>query len=138
MGAYISLPTWWRNLGSRYRLELGRCPECGAYNFPPEGACKECNALPEYETVEAAGTGEVIAKTIIQGGAPPEFTELIEKQEEIGVVIVDLEEGARLPGMVTDVDPETIDHGDEVEAVIRRIYTQEGVPRYGVKFRPVQ
>ncbi|MFB6124937.1 MAG: Zn-ribbon domain-containing OB-fold protein [Halanaeroarchaeum sp.] len=138
MGASISLPTWWRSLGSRYRLELGRCPECGAYNFPPEGACKECNALPEYEVVEAAGTGTVAAKTIIQGGAPPEFAGLLARQGSIGVVVVDLEEGARVPGMLTDVDPESVEHGDEVEAVVRRLYTQEGVPRYGFKFRPTR
>lgn len=138
MGAYISLPTWWRNLGSRYRLELGRCPECGAHNFPPEGACRECNALPEYETTEAAGTGEIVAKTIIQGGAPPEFSNYLIKQESIGVVIVQLDEGVRVPGMLTDVDPDIVDHGEKVETVIRRIYTQEGVPRYGFKFRPIQ
>lgn len=28
--------------------------------------------------------------------------------------------------------------GDHVEAVHRRLYTQEGVPRYGFKFRPVR
>ena len=136
MGAYISLPTWWRNIGSRYHLELGQCPECGAYTFPPEGACPECNALPEYDIVEAAGTGTVVAKTMIAGGAPPEFSDLLEQQGSIGVVLVDLEEGLCVPGMLTDVDPEDVVTGDEVEAVIRRIYTREGIPRYGYKFRP--
>jgi uncharacterized OB-fold protein len=137
MGAYISVPTWWRNMPSRYRLVVGECPECGAANFPPEGACTECDAVVDYETFEAAGTGAVEAKTIIQGGAPPEFEDLITQQGSIGVVIVRLEEGARVPGMLTDTDPEAVETGDQVEAVLRRIYTQEGIPRYGVKFRPV-
>jgi uncharacterized OB-fold protein len=136
MGASISLPTWWRNLPSRYRLTVGECPECGSINFPPEGACRNCNALVEYARVEPEGTGEIVAKTIIQGGAPPEFADLLERQGEIGVVVVELDEGVRVPGMLTDVDPADVDRGDRVEAVRRRIYTQEGVPRYGCKFRP--
>lgn len=138
MGAYISLPTWWRNLPSRYRLTVGECPECGTMNFPPEGACRNCKALVEYDRVEPEGTGEIVAKTIIQGGAPPEFADLLERQGEIGVVVVELDEGVRVPGMLTDVDPANVDRGDQVEAVRRRIYTQEGVPRYGAKFRPVR
>ena len=138
MGAYISLPTWWRNLPSRYRLAVGECPECGTVNFPPEGACTGCNALVDFDVFEPAGTGEVVAKTIIQGGAPPEFAALLEKQGSIGVVVVELDEGVRVPAMLTDVDPEAVDSGDRVEAVVRRIYTQEGIPRYGFKFRPVE
>ncbi|MFB6070026.1 MAG: Zn-ribbon domain-containing OB-fold protein [Halanaeroarchaeum sp.] len=136
MGAYISVPTWWRNLPSRYRLAVGECPECGAVNFPPEGACKRCGALVDYDVFEPAGTGEIVAKTIIEGGAPPEFADLLAQQGSIGVVVVDLDEGARVPGMLTDVDPETVGRGDRVEAVVRRLYTQEGIPRYGFKFRP--
>lgn len=136
MGAYISIPTWWRSLPSRYRLVVGECPACGAVNFPPEGACNGCNALVEYETVEPAGTGEIVAKTIVQGGAPPEFADLLARQGSIGVVVVELDEGARVPGMLTDVDPTAIGRGDRVEAVVRHLYTQEGLPRYGVKFRP--
>ncbi|MFW5903148.1 MAG: Zn-ribbon domain-containing OB-fold protein [Halolamina sp.] len=138
MGAYISLPTWWRTLSSRYRLTIGECPACGTANFPPEGACRNCNALVEYEHVEPAGTGEIVAKTIVQGGAPPEFAALLERQGEIGVVLVELDEGVRVPGMLTDVDPANLERGDRVEAVRRRLYTQEGVPRYGFKFRPVR
>ena len=137
MGAYISLPTWWRNLPSRYRLTVGECPSCGTANFPPEGACRSCNALVEYDRVESEGTGEIVAKTVIHGGAPPEFAELLERQDQIGVVVVELDEDVRVPGMLTDVDPSEVGRGDRVEAVRRRIYTQEGVPRYGFKFRPV-
>ncbi|MFB6093669.1 MAG: Zn-ribbon domain-containing OB-fold protein [Halanaeroarchaeum sp.] len=136
MGAYISIPTWWRSLPSRYRLMVGECPECGAVNFPPEGACNSCIAVVEYDEFEAAGTGEIAAKTIVEGGAPPEFQELIDRQGSIGVVVVDLDEGARVPGMLTDVDPAEVTRGDRVEAVLRRLYTQEGIPRYGFKFRP--
>ena len=136
MGAYVSLPTWWRSLDSRYRLVLGRCTECGAYTFPPEGACVECNAVDSLVEVEPAGTGEVVARTVVENGAPPEFSDLLDAEGAIGVVLVDLDEGARVPGMLTDCDPHEVGRGDRVEAVVRRIYEGEGVVRYGAKFRP--
>lgn len=136
MGAYLSLPTWWRQTDQRYRLVLGRCPECDTHNFPPEGACRGCSELVEYETVQPEGTGTVLAHTVIEGGAPPEFAELEERDGPIGVVVVELDEGARVPAMLADCDPYAVERGDRVEKLVRRIYEQEGVVRYGYKFRP--
>jgi uncharacterized OB-fold protein len=136
MGAYLSVPTWWRNLDGRYRLVLGECEVCGAANFPAEGACAECNATDGFAEFEPAGTGEVVTRTVIAGGAPPEFGSLIDREGPIGTVIVELDEGVRVPGMLTDCDPEAVERGDRVRAVVRRIYEQEGVVRYGFKFRP--
>ena len=136
MGAYISVPTWWRSLDSRYRLVVGECQECGAVKFPPEGACVECAAPDSFEAFEPEGTGEIVAHTVIEGGAPPEFTDLIDTESAIGAVLVELDEGARVPGMLTDCDPHDFGRGDRVEATVRRIYEQEGVVRYGAKFRP--
>ena len=138
MGAYLSVPTWWRSLDSRYRLVLGECGECGASNVPPEGACSACNATAEFTEYEPDGTGEIVTRTVIAGGPPPEFGDLIDREGPIGTVIVELDEGVRVPGMLTDCDPEAVGRGDRVQAVVRRIYEQEGVVRYGFKFRPVE
>lgn len=138
MGAYLSVPTWWRNLDARYRLVLGECQECGGYTFPPEGACLHCNAVDSFELVEPEGTGEVVARTIIESGAPPEFAALLDAEGAFAVAVVGLDEGVRVPGMVTDCDPAAVERGDRVEAVVRRIYEQEGVTRYGTKFTPVK
>lgn len=157
MGAYVSVPTWWRQLDSRYRLVVGECTECGTHTFPPEGACVECNAVDALEPVEPEGTGTIVAHTVIEGGAPPEFADLLDKEGAIGVALVELDGGpesegdsgvsqgskgsgggARLPGMLTDCDPHAPDRGDRVEATIRRIYEDEGVVRYGAKFRPIR
>ena len=137
MGAYVSVPTWWRNLDSRYRLVVGECAECGAHTFPPEGACVECNSVETLEPVEPEGTGRIVAHTVIEGGAPPEFQDLIDAEGAIGSVLVELDEGARVPGMLTDCDPHDPERGDRVEATVRRIYADEGVVRYGAKFRPI-
>lgn len=137
MGAYISVPTWWRQLDQRYRLVLGECPDCGAYNFPPTGACRGCNELVDFENVVSSGVGKIVAHTVIAGAAPPEFATFEKQHGPIGVVIVELEEGVRVPGMLTDCDPTDLRRGDRVEKVVRRIYEQEGVIRYGYKFKPV-
>lgn len=137
MGAYVSVPTWWRQLDSRYRLVLGQCPECDAYNFPPEGACATCAGTEPFDRVEPEGTGEIVANTVIEGGEPPEFTALLEAEGAIGAALVELDEGVRVPGMLTDCDPHEYGRGDRVEATVRRTFEQEGTVRYGAKFRPL-
>ena len=133
-GAYVSVPTWHRSLPQRHCLVAGRCPDCGTYTFPPEGACRGCDTLVEFEEIALAGTGTVEAKTEIgSGGAPPEFEALQSKSGAFGVAIVAFDtpddETASSPAMV--VGDAAV--GDDVESVQRKIYTQEGVTRYGFK-----
>ncbi|WP_254764100.1 zinc ribbon domain-containing protein [Natrinema marinum] len=141
-GAYVSVPSWRRSIPQRYRLEAGRCSECGALAFPPEGACDDCGALADYEPVELAGEGTIEAVTTIsQGGAPPEFAEQQAKSGDYAAAIVAFEtdggdETVSAPAMGTDADPADFAVGDRIETTIRRIYTQEGVTRYGFKIRP--
>lgn len=139
-GAHVSTPNWHHSLDQRYRLVAGKCPECGGVTFPPEGACQECHSRVEFELFEAPRTGTVKALTVIgQGAAPPEFAELQQRDGAFAVAIVALEadEGTvTFPAQITDTDPDSVSVGDTVRATIRRIYTQEGVPRYGVKFKP--
>ncbi|WP_117595509.1 zinc ribbon domain-containing protein [Haloprofundus halophilus] len=140
-GAHVSLPTWQRSLDQRYRLVAGRCPECEALTFPPEGACGTCHRRVEFERVELSRTGVVRAVTAIgHGGAPPEFAEQQRRDGAYDVALVELEhegESVTVPSQLTDVDSGTVDVGDEVRAVVRKLYEQEGVPRYGAKFAPV-
>ncbi|PSQ17085.1 ACP synthase [Halobacteriales archaeon QS_8_69_26] len=140
-GASVSVPAWKRSLPGRYRPRAGECPECGGLTFPPEGACGECGALVEFETVELGPDGRVEAVTRIgQGGAPPEFAEAQARGGAYGVAIVAVEGpaggSASVPLQVAD-GHDAPEVGDVVRAVVRRIYTQEGVTRYGVKARPV-
>jgi hydroxymethylglutaryl-CoA synthase len=138
-GAYVSMPSWRRSLPQRYRLVAGRCPGCGALAFPPEGACDDCGGLVDYERLALPGTGTVEAATTIgQGGAPPEFAAQQSRGGDFGVAVVAFDgpgDGTvAAPAQVTDSHDVAV--GDDVRAVLRRIYTQEGVPRYGCKVRP--
>ncbi|MDZ7688569.1 MAG: zinc ribbon domain-containing protein [Halobacteriales archaeon] len=136
MGVYVSLPAWRRSLDGRYRLVAGECLNCGERTFPPEGACPYCGSDAGYDEFEPEGTGTVVARTVVEGALPPEFAEFEKKVGKVGVVLVELDEGVRVPGMLTDCDPYATERGDRVEKVVRRLYEQEGVVRYGYKFRP--
>ncbi|WP_254533628.1 zinc ribbon domain-containing protein [Natrinema gelatinilyticum] len=142
-GAYVSVPAWKRTLTQRYRLEAGRCPNCDTLNFPPRGACSNCHDLVEYDNVQLEPTGTVEAVTVIsQGGAPPEFIEQQARTGDYIVAIVAIDGpdsgSASIPTQIVEAEPGTIDIGDRVAFTIRRIYVQEGVIRYGMKFRPEQ
>lgn len=141
-GAHVSLPTWRSTLASRYRLQAGRCPDCAAVAFPPEGACHDCGALVEYEPLELNREGTVRAVTVIdEGGAPPEFAELQRRGGPFATAIIECPApgggAARLPGMLTDCEPASVTVGDPVRATVRRLYEQAGVLRYGTKFVPL-
>jgi len=139
-GAYVSVASWTRTLPQRYRLVAGRCADCGALAFPPDGACDDCGALAGYEDAELPGTGTVEAVTTIsQGGAPPEFAEQQRRSGDFGIAIAALdgpdgEETVTAPAQVVDGHDFAV--GDRVGTTVRRVYTQEGVTRYGFKLRP--
>ena len=140
-GGYVSLPTLHRSLPQRYRLEAGRCPECDHLNFPPSGACSHCHELVSYEPVTLSKEGELEALSVIStGGAPPEFAELQDRSGPYatGIVAFDGPDGgsASVPSFVINPEKRSVEVGTRVEMTIRRLYTQEGVPRYGFKVKP--
>ncbi|MFC5368806.1 zinc ribbon domain-containing protein [Salinirubrum litoreum] len=149
-GAYVSVPSWRRTLPQRHRLVAGECPDCGALAFPPEGACRDCHELVEYESVRLARRGAVeTATTIGQGGAPPEFVEQQARGGSYVSAVVafgvadaeagggDADRSVSVPMQVVECD-ETPAVGTEVRTTIRRIYEQEGVIRYGLKAVPAE
>lgn len=142
-GAYVSMPTWRQSLPQRHRLEAGICTACDAVAFPPHGACGTCGGTDGYEPVAIGPTGTVEAVTAVApGGAPPEFARLQSRMGEYTVAIVDLagpgDRSASVPCMVADVPDDDLEGGEAVRTVIRRIYTQEGYPRYGRKIIPAE
>jgi len=142
-GAYVSVPSWQRTIPQRHRLVAGECPACKALNFPPGGACRGCNTTQKYEDIQLPGTGTVEAvTTIAQGGAPPEF---VAQQSQSGpfvsaVVALEGPDGARTVSVPTQIlaSDHDVTVGTAVETTVRRVYTQEGITRYGFKMRVVE
>jgi uncharacterized OB-fold protein len=116
-----------------------KCRKCGAVNFPPKGVCKYCSSSSEFDELKLSGKGRVHTFVLIgAGGAPPEFAE----QEKAGgmypVAIVELEEGPKVIGQIADVDPKDVKMDMAVTTELRKVYSEEGVIRYGFKFVPAQ
>lgn len=135
-GAYVSMPSWVRSLPHRHRLEAGRCVACGALSLPANGVCTTCGESDTYETVKLSGEGTIEAVTTISsGGAPPEFDAYQQRVGSYQTAIVAFDgpngEAVSLPAMVTADDSGSV--GDRVTVAMRRIFTQERLPRYGLK-----
>jgi len=137
--AHVSIPMYWRTIPQRYRLVGQKCKKCGAVNFPPKGVCKQCNASSDFEEIQLSGKGKVHTYVLIgAGGAPPEFAEQEKSSGSYPVAIVELAEGPKVIGQMADADPKEIKIGMPVTAELRKIYTEEGVIRYGFKFVPAK
>lgn len=132
--AHVSVPTWRRSVAQRHRHESGECPDCGAVAFPPDGACPDCRSLVAFDPVEPQLEGTIDAVTTIgQGGAPPEFAEQQARQGAFGVAVVRFAAGDGEVSLPMQVVGDGGSVGDTVRAVPRRVYVEEGVPRYGLK-----
>jgi uncharacterized OB-fold protein len=133
VGAHVSVPLYRRSLPQRLRLEGSRCADCGRVQFPPLPHCPACSGR-RLAPHRLSGRGVVHAVTqVTAAGAPPEFAD----QGSFWVAIVALAEGPMITAQLTGLGgPPVI--GQPVVAVVRRLYAEEGVIRYGFKFRPVE
>jgi uncharacterized OB-fold protein len=114
-------PFW--SAAAEGRLLIQRCPSCGQGQFYPRAMCTACAGTPEWE--EVSGRGRVYSFTVIrQNGAEPFRNEL-----PYVVAMVDLEEGTRMMGNVTDCPVSDVRIGMPVEA-----YIVEAEPGVGVPF----
>jgi len=137
--AHVSVPMYWRTIPQRYRLIGYKCKKCGLVNFPPKGVCKYCNASSEFEEIQLSGKGKVHTFVLISaGGAPPEFAEQEKAGGQYPVAIVQLDEGPKVIGQIADADPKEVKIDMPVTTELRKIYTEEGVIRYGFKFVPAR
>jgi hypothetical protein len=106
----------------RGRLLFQECRACGHRQFYPRALCTACGADPAW--VEASGRGVVHTYTIVrQYGAPPFRDEL-----PYVVAMIELEEGVRMFGNVTDCPVEAVHVGMLVEAYAVKAGERVGVP----------
>jgi len=135
--AHVSIPMYWRTIPQRYKMVGLKCKKCGAVNFPPKGVCKYCNESSEFDEVKLSGKGIVHTFVLIgAGGAPPEFAEQEKAGGSYPVAIVELEEGPKVIGQIADADLKSVKIGMPVTTELRKVYSEEGVIRYGFKFVP--
>lgn len=117
----------WRLKPQRYRLEGVRNRETGEVLFPPPALVR-----PTDEPFNLSGKGQVWSFTEIKSGAEDAGGPVV-------VAMIKLVEGPLITAQLTDVDPEQVSIGQQVEAVTRRLRDMgpDDLLVYGYKFRPV-
>lgn len=135
VGAHVSVPIYRRSLDQRLRLKGSRCLDCNQVQFPPTPQCRSCQGTRLCSFV-LSGRGRIQAVTrVAAAGAPPEFIEQARAEGGYYVGIVALAEGPMITAQLVGFEGAP-SIGGPVVAVIRRLYSEEGVIRYGFKFRP--
>jgi hydroxymethylglutaryl-CoA synthase len=110
-------------------LHGARCVDCGTISTPPSvhPACTNCGGT-KLEEQPLARTGTV-QTFVVNHTMPAPFV------APLPLVVVDLDEGARLqlPGLPEDADALRL--GDRGELELRRYAVERGVPVYGFKVK---
>ncbi|HTZ10396.1 MAG TPA: OB-fold domain-containing protein [Acidimicrobiales bacterium] len=108
-------------------LQGARCEACGTISTPPSihPTCIGCGGAA-LTVVPLARTGRV-QTFVVNQTMPPPF------QAPLPLVVVDLDDGARLMVQGSPVDAATLAVGDEVVLSLYRYALERGVPVYGYK-----
>lgn len=122
-------PRYFREIPQRYRLEAGKCKQCGNISFPPRLVCPKCKSKT-FETVQLSREGKILTFTVIRVG-PDKFS----KETPYVVAIIELNDGVCLTSQVADCDVNKVEIGDKVKLVFRKIQDEgkSGLHCYGYK-----
>jgi uncharacterized OB-fold protein len=96
------------NFMANGKLMAGQCKKCGKIHLPPRPICDNCYNQ-DFEWKEISGKGKLLTYTIIHV-APPQF----QAMAPYIVGIVQLENGLRLPGMISGVIEQNLKVGIEL------------------------
>ncbi len=113
-------------------MEAARCTRCGFLNYPPSmrTICVRCGCTAlERATLSRKGR---IHTFCVNYYMPPGF------EIPLANILVDLDSGGRYMGMGTELTPDELRVGMEVELVLRRITKERGVSVYGYKVKPIR
>lgn len=136
MSAYFSLPMYSASIDQRLRMIAGKCRSCGKLAYPQRQVCIHCGGRA-FETTPLSGNGTLYTFTVIaRGGAPAEFDQQQMMTGVIPIGVIELDEGPRVVGQIAAPHLDALEIGMPMRAVVRRLYDQEGIVRYGTKFVP--
>lgn len=105
-------PFW--DAAKRQQLVVQRCVACGALRFPAREVCSTCMSR-DVEWAPVSGRGEVFSKVVMHQANHPAFAALA----PYAVVVVQLEEGARIMSNVTGCTAADVHIGMPVEVTFQ-------------------
>jgi len=118
-------PFW--EAARRHQLVVQRCRGCGAHRFPARDVCSRCLGR-EAEWTRVSGRGVIFSYAVMHQVYHPAFA----AEVPYAVVVVALEEGARLISNVLDCPVSALRIGMPVEVAFDEVAPEVTLP----KFRP--
>ena len=112
----------------RHELFVQRCKGCGAHRFPARDLCSECLSR-DVEWVKVSGNGEVFSFNIMHQVYHPGFADEV----PYAVVLVKLQEGAKLNSNLVGVKPHDIRVGMPVKVVFEDITDEITLPKFAAR-----
>ena len=122
----------WRERVSLLRGKGSRCTQCGQAVFPMQRVCPSCRSLDQFETVrlpDLAGKVFTFTKDNLAG-----------RTDDPVVVqtVVEMANGARFYGLMTDCDPDAVELDMPVALTLRCLHDLGGFRNYFWKCRPIR
>ncbi len=109
----------------RHQLVVQRCEQCGTYRFPAREICSSCLSR-QVLWVPVSGRGEVFSSNVMHQVYHPGFAEAV----PYAVVVVKLEEGAKLNSNLVGVPLQAIRIGMPVRVVFEDITDEVTLPKF--------
>lgn len=119
---HVTDPFW--HAAADGRLLVQRCMNCGTAQHYPRAMCRECAGETQWEL--CSGHGTVYTFSIVRQNRTPPFDALV----PYVVAMIDLEEGARMMGNVTDCDPDAVRIGMPVEVWFETLGAGRALPQW--------
>lgn len=114
------------------KLMAGKCSRCGKIHLPPRPLCDNCFSN-QFEWTEISGKGKLVTYTVIHI-APQQFQSLA----PYAVGIVELENGLKIPGMITGATQDQLRIGMELAIDFGTCSTAQPWPQWPrYCFKPV-
>ncbi|BEQ14804.1 hypothetical protein [Desulfoferula mesophila] len=122
----------WRERDSLLRCRGSKCQVCGTAAFPIQRICDKCRSVDKFDTVRLSSmTGEVFTFSRDNLAGRPDDPVIVQ-------TVVQMENGARFYGLMTDADPNQVELGMPVKLTLRRMHDLGGFHNYFWKCRPVR
>jgi uncharacterized OB-fold protein len=111
------VPSWqqpfWDSLKAR-NVTVQRCDSCGKFRHVPKEICTQCFSTG-FSWAPISGRGVVYTYTIVRRAPTPAYQE----DAPYAIVHVTMDEGFRMIGTMTGIDPESV----AIDAPVRVVYS---------------
>ena len=119
MGTAIPVRDGLFEAGDEPRLLGSRCRDCGGHHFPRHGNCPYC-ASDAVEEVQLSSSGTLWAFTAVTAPPPGYRGEV-----PYGFGVVELPEGVRVIGRLTEPRPDVLRIGQAMALVVVPLHTDD-------------